>query len=137
MSDYVVRHGKIHKQLPVAIAVDHLTAVPEGVVVFVSVVHRGDERLSVPVDGIPTETILIELGDTSRLVECILGGGIRGILWIWHWSTRQCLGVLAIGYSNRRCSSESELRSRKFQAVARSHAVCSAQLPPYGFKLIC
>src|SRR5664280_1795952 len=61
VADHVDSLGEALEDLPVAVAVHHLSAVPEGVVVAPLVMDGGDERHAAVVDRVAAEDVVIEV----------------------------------------------------------------------------
>ena len=68
VGDHVEALGEALEELPVAIPVDHLAAVPERVVVADPVVNRGHEGHAAIVDGVAAVGIVVEVPGGARAV---------------------------------------------------------------------
>ena len=71
---------KVWKISPVAVAIGHLRAVPEGVVELPPVVDGGDERHPLAVERVALERLEVEVIDHAGRVVGPVGGGIPGRL---------------------------------------------------------
>src|SRR5882757_2905497 len=106
MSDDVVSVREVDDDAAVAIAINHLRSVPQGVVELRSVMDRRHHCHPVIVDRVAVEDVLIELGDARRFVECAFRRWIGGAPRVRHRRARRGLRMLAIIDGHRRCWGE-------------------------------
>jgi hypothetical protein len=99
MSDNVQRAGETLKNHAVAIAIHHLLAVPERIVVLLTEMNRGNERLPMIVDRLASKYVIIKTpggtGIVESLVHCLVTVGFR-VGFRARKITRQIIGALAI-----------------------------------------
>ena len=72
MGDDFDRAGEIAENLSVAIAVDHLLAVPKGIVVILAIMNGGQQCAAVAVDGFTSKNLIEELPRGACIVECLV-----------------------------------------------------------------
>ena len=98
--DHVVGLGEINEDAAVAVAIGHLVAVPERIVVFDTVVYRRHQRLAGVVDRIAAKQVLVKVGDGARFYQRALGRGIGRSGR--HRRARQRRAVVAVVNGHRR-----------------------------------
>ncbi len=105
VADHGQRAREALEDLPVAIAEDHATAVPEGVVIAIAVVHDGVESHVVAVDGCAPEGVKEHPVRVSEAVVRLVDGGIsaRRVAFLPHDAARQRRGALGVVDGATRC----------------------------------
>ena len=78
MADHAERPGEAFEDFAVAVAEDHLLAVPERVVVELAEMDRGVEGQSPAVDGIPAEDVGVQAVRVAQAVVGLVSGRIAG-----------------------------------------------------------
>src|SRR5262249_7657328 len=69
MADHVNRLCKALEDDPIAVAVYHLAAIPEGIIVLLAVMHAGIEPHAAVVDGVAAVLLLVKIvGGAGSLV---------------------------------------------------------------------
>ncbi|MNL39830.1 hypothetical protein D3C87_1621380 [compost metagenome] len=72
MGDHIQRAGEALEYLPIAVAEDHLRAIPEGVFVALAVMHTADQRQTFVVDRVAPQHFPEEvIGGAQRIVGFI------------------------------------------------------------------
>ena len=79
MADHVIALREVDEDRIVAVAIDHLRAVPHRIVEPVAVMDRRHHRHAGIVDGIAVEHGLVEIGDLACFVEGAFGRRLAGI----------------------------------------------------------
>ncbi len=130
--DHVVAEREVEEDLAVAIAIGHLRAVPEGVVVFYAVMDRGDQRHVIAVDRIALEDVPIEFGDILGFDIGALDRAVGRRARIGHLHPRQRRRMMTIedmrGWQQvRERERDRAFRERKLDRRQRQGGVLLAQ----------
>ena len=96
MADHVIALREVDEDRIVAVAIEHLRAVPHRIVEPVAVMDGRHHRHAGIVDGIAIKHGLVEVGDLACFVEGAFGRRLAGVSRIAHRRARQRLAVLAI-----------------------------------------
>ena len=72
VADNVHRNGESIEELPVAIAIDHLFTVPEGVVEVLAIMHRGIQSHAAIIDRVSLELLPVEIIGHARAVVSLV-----------------------------------------------------------------
>src|SRR5216684_1689808 len=125
MADDVEGNGEAIEDFRVAVAVDHLLAVPESVVVLLAVVHAGVEPQPSVVHGIAVEDGVVEVVGFSGIVIGFVDGHVaRGrVSFAAYQGSGQVLAALLIvnGAAPRTLRDSGDQR-------ADPHATCAGML---------
>ncbi len=124
VADDVERNGEAVEKLLVAIAVDHLLAVPEGVIVLHAIVHAGIEAETFVVDGVAVENGFVEVVGLSGVVVGFIHRdvGAGGSAFGAHQLSGQVFAVLFIvnRAAEHACGYSGVLRTENGAAPART-----------------
>ena len=96
MGDDVIRLREVDENLAIAIAIGHLGAIPEGVVVILVIVDGRHERHSEVIKRIAAKAGLIKNGNGGRLVKGSLYGLAGRCLGAGDGASGQRRRILAI-----------------------------------------
>ena len=98
MRYHVDGNGKAVEDFPVAIAKDHLLAVPEGVLILTAIVHGAGEDQPFVIERIALILLPEEImGNTQIIVRFIHRHvSVGGLAFIAYLGTRQLLGLFRI-----------------------------------------
>src|SRR5579883_65428 len=96
MANDIVSLGEVDEDVAITIAISHLSAIPECVVVFNAVMDRRDERHASVVDRVSTKQLLVKVDDSRRLDEGPLRCRIRRRSGVGYRGTRQRGAVMTI-----------------------------------------
>src|SRR5262249_45326260 len=140
MADYISADGEAIEELTVAVTIDHLQSIPEGVVVLVVIVDRRLEQQAVVVHGVSVINVEGKIVSVSAVFVSRVDGDILSVrvAFVTYFVTREVNAVAGVKDSpvfSSRCIKKRKQRDRLANstlAFANFHRTQS-KFPELGF----